>query len=153
MIFVLSGHCIYDRRTTNVSYPWFITTNSSYTGTSSWKIYGKSTQSTGWFITIYFISSFTRSKWKIVLSSRYATYTRNYATSLHTNRWISLSKIWIDLLETKVKRNFTRKINRKFVYLFYRGLFISINDKGHIYDVLTNWPTTDVRVSLDNEII
>lgn len=26
-----------------------------------------------------------------------------------------------------------------------KGLFISIHDKGHVYDVLTNWPIQDVR--------
>ncbi|GJQ86254.1 Men [Trypoxylus dichotomus] len=36
---------------------------------------------------------------------------------------------------------------QKFGLIFRRpkGLFITIHDKGHIYDVLKNWPETDVR--------
>lgn len=29
--------------------------------------------------------------------------------------------------------------------LFARGLFITIHDKGHIYDVICNWPESSVK--------
>ncbi|XP_065223482.1 NADP-dependent malic enzyme-like isoform X1 [Planococcus citri] len=38
---------------------------------------------------------------------------------------------------------------QKFSLLFQkppRGLFITIHDKGHVYDVLRNWPVEDIRV-------
>ena len=28
-----------------------------------------------------------------------------------------------------------------------RGLFITIHDKGHIYDILCNWPAQSVKVN------
>ena len=31
------------------------------------------------------------------------------------------------------------------VHLFCRGLFITINDMGHVYDILCNWPEHDIK--------
>jgi len=29
---------------------------------------------------------------------------------------------------------------------YFRGLFLSINDKGHLYEMMCNWPEQDVKV-------
>ena len=35
-----------------------------------------------------------------------------------------------------------------FIFNQPKGMFISITDKGHIHDVLLNWPVDDVKVKL-----
>ena len=32
--------------------------------------------------------------------------------------------------------------------MFFRGLFISVNDAGHIYEMLCNWPENEIKVNL-----
>ena len=32
------------------------------------------------------------------------------------------------------------------VFYFHRGLYITINDIGHVYDILCNWPETQIKV-------
>ena len=33
-----------------------------------------------------------------------------------------------------------------FIFAQPKGLFITINDKGHVFDVISNWPVEDVKV-------
>ena len=37
-------------------------------------------------------------------------------------------------------------INILITTLCFRGLFITIHDKGHVYDVLCNWPEHEIKV-------
>lgn len=34
------------------------------------------------------------------------------------------------------------------IYRRPRGLFVTINDRGHVFDVLKNWPEPDVSISI-----
>ncbi|XP_057665589.1 NADP-dependent malic enzyme-like [Diorhabda carinulata] len=37
-------------------------------------------------------------------------------------------------------------VNWSKIYRFPRGMYITIHDRGHVYDILKNWPEHDVRV-------
>ena len=34
------------------------------------------------------------------------------------------------------------------LYYNFRGLYMTINDRGHIHDLLCNWPEKDVKVEV-----
>ena len=40
-----------------------------------------------------------------------------------------------------------------FIFSNFRGLFITINDMGHIYDILCNWTEPDVKVIVSHDFI
>lgn len=48
--------------------------------------------------------------------------------------------------EKKDLSQFNIKSNLKYCFPC-RGLFITMHDKGHIYDVLCNWPEHEIKVS------
>ena len=35
----------------------------------------------------------------------------------------------------------------QYVRIVSRGLFITIHDKGHIYEILNNWPEHEIKAS------
>ena len=45
------------------------------------------------------------------------------------------------------KRNIKNCCSNCKLYCFHRGLFISINDLGHVDQLVGNWPASNIKVS------
>lgn len=59
---------------------------------------------------------------------------------------VGLGKIYFQLTFFLIKFNFITACQKfGLIYRRPRGLFVTINDRGHVFDVLRNWPEPDVR--------
>lgn len=81
------------------------------------------------------------------------------AYRLHTNCGARLPKVWIDLQTSEVLCEYCTGffhfallvfLCAKLVWCngssFCRGLFLTIHDRGHIFELLSNWPEEAVKV-------